>query len=160
MTACALKNMQHSLNGDQQAHFDFIITGDEVSRAKPFPDPYLTAARQLGLNPSSASSWKMRRLELKRQKMPACIAWRSKQLSGRNILQQRTASCTALSICWTSRCCNTASVVRPTDLYISLRGESKPRISRITQIIRGIRGLLFFWTGLLPIQANQISRDF
>jgi beta-phosphoglucomutase len=51
VTACALKNMQHSLNGKQQAHFDFIITGDEVPRAKPFPDPYLTAARQLKLEP-------------------------------------------------------------------------------------------------------------
>ncbi len=51
VTACALKNMQHSLNPQQQSHFDFIITGDEVPRAKPFPDPYLTAANQLGLKP-------------------------------------------------------------------------------------------------------------
>jgi beta-phosphoglucomutase len=51
VTACALQNMQHSLNTDQQAHFDFIITGDEVPRAKPFPDPYLTAARHLQLQP-------------------------------------------------------------------------------------------------------------
>ncbi len=51
VTACALKNMQHSLNNEQQAHFDFIITGDEVPRAKPFPDPYLAAARQLKLDP-------------------------------------------------------------------------------------------------------------
>jgi beta-phosphoglucomutase len=51
VTACALKNMQHSLNSEQQAHFDFIVTGDEVPRAKPFPDPYLTAARQLRLSP-------------------------------------------------------------------------------------------------------------
>jgi beta-phosphoglucomutase len=51
VTACALKNMQHSLNPEQQTHFDFIITGDEVPRAKPFPDPYLTAANQLGLKP-------------------------------------------------------------------------------------------------------------
>ncbi len=51
VTACALKNMQHSLNGERQAHFDFIITGDEVPRAKPFPDPFLTAAHQLGLRP-------------------------------------------------------------------------------------------------------------
>jgi len=51
VTACALKNMQHSLDRKHQAHFDFIITGDEVPRAKPFPDPYLTAARRLGLKP-------------------------------------------------------------------------------------------------------------
>ena len=51
VTACALKNMQHSLNREQQAHFDFIITGDEVPRAKPFPDPYLTASRQIGVPP-------------------------------------------------------------------------------------------------------------
>ena len=51
VTACALKNMRHCLNDEQQAHFEFIITGDEVPRAKPFPDPYLMAARQLGLGP-------------------------------------------------------------------------------------------------------------
>jgi beta-phosphoglucomutase len=51
VTACALKNMRHCLNDEQQTHFEFIITGDEVPRAKPFPDPYLTAARQLGLRP-------------------------------------------------------------------------------------------------------------
>jgi beta-phosphoglucomutase len=51
VTACALKNMQHSLTSAQQAHFDFIITGDEVPRAKPFPDPYLTAARHIGAAP-------------------------------------------------------------------------------------------------------------
>ncbi len=51
VTACALKNMQHSLNSSEQAHFDFIITGDEVPRAKPFPDPYLTAAREVGVPP-------------------------------------------------------------------------------------------------------------
>jgi beta-phosphoglucomutase len=52
VTACAMKNMQHSLDSAHQAHFDFIITGDEVSRAKPFPDPYLTAARQIGVTPA------------------------------------------------------------------------------------------------------------
>jgi beta-phosphoglucomutase len=51
VTACALKNMQHSLDSAHQAHFDFIITGDEVPRAKPFPDPYLTAARHVGVAP-------------------------------------------------------------------------------------------------------------
>lgn len=51
VTACALRNMQHSLNRDQRARFDFVITGDEVPRAKPHPDPYLTAAAQLGISP-------------------------------------------------------------------------------------------------------------
>jgi beta-phosphoglucomutase len=51
VTACALKNMQHSLDSAQQTHFDFIITGDEVPRAKPFPDPYLTASLQLKVAP-------------------------------------------------------------------------------------------------------------
>jgi beta-phosphoglucomutase len=51
VTACALNNMRHCLTPEQQGHFDFIITGDEVPRAKPFPDPYLMAARQLGLRP-------------------------------------------------------------------------------------------------------------
>lgn len=51
VTACALENMQHALSIEHQAHFDFIITGDEVTRAKPNPDPYLAAARQLALNP-------------------------------------------------------------------------------------------------------------
>ncbi len=55
VTACALKNMQHSLDAEQQTHFDFIITGDEVPRAKPFPDPYLVAARQLQLDPSQCA---------------------------------------------------------------------------------------------------------
>jgi beta-phosphoglucomutase len=55
VTACALKNMQHSINAEQQTHFDFIITGDEVPRAKPFPDPYLAAARQLRLEPKKCA---------------------------------------------------------------------------------------------------------
>jgi beta-phosphoglucomutase len=53
VTACALKNMQHSLDKAGQAHFDFIVTGDEVPRAKPYPDPYLTAANQLGIPPEN-----------------------------------------------------------------------------------------------------------
>lgn len=51
VTACALENMRHSINSEQQHHFDFILTGDEVPRAKPFPDPYLMAAGQLKIKP-------------------------------------------------------------------------------------------------------------
>jgi beta-phosphoglucomutase len=51
VTGSALKNMQHLLDAGQQSHFEFIITGDEVSRAKPFPDPYISAAEHLGVRP-------------------------------------------------------------------------------------------------------------
>jgi beta-phosphoglucomutase len=51
VTATALRNMQNTLNEEQRSHFDFIITGDEVPRAKPFPDPYLIAAGHLGVAP-------------------------------------------------------------------------------------------------------------
>jgi beta-phosphoglucomutase len=33
------------------AHFDTIVTGDDVARGKPDPEPYLLAARRLGKNP-------------------------------------------------------------------------------------------------------------
>jgi beta-phosphoglucomutase-like phosphatase (HAD superfamily) len=31
--------------------FDTLVTGDEVARPKPFPDPYLDAARLLNVDP-------------------------------------------------------------------------------------------------------------
>jgi len=51
VTGSALQNMQHALNREQQSYFDLILTGDESDRAKPSPEPYLTAARRLGLTP-------------------------------------------------------------------------------------------------------------
>ncbi|MFC4032228.1 HAD family hydrolase [Streptomyces polygonati] len=33
-------------------HFDFTLAGDEVARTKPHPDPYLTAAARLGVDPA------------------------------------------------------------------------------------------------------------
>lgn len=33
-------------------HFDHVVTGDDVARSKPDPEPYLTAARSLGVNPA------------------------------------------------------------------------------------------------------------
>ncbi|RYY48387.1 MAG: HAD family hydrolase [Actinomycetales bacterium] len=32
--------------------FDAVVTGDEVSRGKPHPEPYLAAARMLGVDPA------------------------------------------------------------------------------------------------------------
>ncbi|MFC4062121.1 HAD family hydrolase [Planomonospora corallina] len=33
-------------------HFDHVVTGDDVARTKPDPEPYLTAARALGADPA------------------------------------------------------------------------------------------------------------
>lgn len=39
-----------ALLGAELSGFDTIVAGDEVSRTKPFPDPYLEAARRLGVS--------------------------------------------------------------------------------------------------------------
>lgn len=35
-----------------EASFDVVVTGDQVERGKPHPDPYLLAAERLGLDPA------------------------------------------------------------------------------------------------------------
>ncbi len=52
VTASARKNLEKSLDPGKRALFDFLISGDEVHRAKPAPDPYLAAMNHLGLTPS------------------------------------------------------------------------------------------------------------
>ncbi len=52
VTACARRNMEKSVDSEHQKLFDFIISGDDVSRAKPSPEPYLTAQRTLGIEVS------------------------------------------------------------------------------------------------------------
>jgi beta-phosphoglucomutase len=49
VTACAKKNMEKALTPDQQSLFDIIITGDDIPRAKPNPDPYEIARKSLEL---------------------------------------------------------------------------------------------------------------
>lgn len=49
VTACARKNMEKSVSLDNQKLFDVIVSGEDVSKAKPNPDPYLTAQNALGL---------------------------------------------------------------------------------------------------------------
>lgn len=51
VTASSLKNMETALTAEHRALFDFLITGDEVHRAKPHPDPYLAPMQHLGLQP-------------------------------------------------------------------------------------------------------------
>ena len=49
VTACAKKNMNHALSENELKLFDVIITGDDIPRAKPNPDPYEIARTKLGL---------------------------------------------------------------------------------------------------------------
>lgn len=48
VTACAKKNMNHALSENELKLFDVIITGDDIPRAKPYPDPYEIAQKKLG----------------------------------------------------------------------------------------------------------------
>lgn len=50
VTASAKENMEKSLNGERQKLFDVIITAEDVSKAKPNPDPYLKAQELLGVS--------------------------------------------------------------------------------------------------------------
>lgn len=52
VTASSRKNMETSLGPELREHFDFLITGDDVPRAKPHPDPYLAPMRHLDLHPN------------------------------------------------------------------------------------------------------------
>jgi HAD superfamily hydrolase (TIGR01509 family) len=56
-TPCALVTMSYRVMADTvvgalpAGSFQAVVTGDEVSRGKPHPEPYLTAARALGARP-------------------------------------------------------------------------------------------------------------
>ena len=51
VTASSKKNMETALGEEHRALFDFLITGDEVHRAKPHPDPYLAPMHHMNLAP-------------------------------------------------------------------------------------------------------------
>jgi beta-phosphoglucomutase len=55
VTGSAFQNMEHALNRKQRSCFDFILTGDEVERSKPDPEPYLKAAVGLKLEPEACA---------------------------------------------------------------------------------------------------------
>lgn len=48
VSASPRRLVEAALLGAGLTGFDAIVAGDEVSRTKPFPDPYLEAARRLG----------------------------------------------------------------------------------------------------------------
>ncbi len=55
---CALVTMAYSalahvvVEGTPEGSFAVVLTGDMVTRGKPHPEPYLTAAERLGVDPS------------------------------------------------------------------------------------------------------------
>jgi beta-phosphoglucomutase len=51
VTASSTKNMEAALPPERRLLFDFLITGDEVKRAKPNPDPYLAPMHHMELRP-------------------------------------------------------------------------------------------------------------
>ncbi|MCP2342631.1 HAD family hydrolase [Actinomadura rupiterrae] len=44
--------LEPALDGIGRDHFDLTLAGDEVSRTKPDPEPYLTACARLGADPA------------------------------------------------------------------------------------------------------------
>jgi beta-phosphoglucomutase len=52
VTASSKKNMETALSEDHRQLFDFLITGDEVHRAKPSADPYLAPMHHMNLSPN------------------------------------------------------------------------------------------------------------
>lgn len=51
VTASSTTNMEAALPPERRLLFDFLITGDEVKRAKPNPDPYLAPMHHMELRP-------------------------------------------------------------------------------------------------------------
>lgn len=46
------KRISKSLKNKFLNYFDVVITGDDITRCKPHPEPYLTAAKKLSVKPS------------------------------------------------------------------------------------------------------------
>jgi len=51
VTGSSLKEVKNILPEDIYELFDIIIAGDMVKRGKPYPEPYLTAAKNLKISP-------------------------------------------------------------------------------------------------------------
>ncbi|GAA5067203.1 HAD superfamily hydrolase (TIGR01509 family) [Thermocatellispora tengchongensis] len=52
VTSSARKIAELCLAGIGRHYFDHVVTGDDVTRAKPDPEPYATAARLTGVHPA------------------------------------------------------------------------------------------------------------
>lgn len=54
VTGTSRPEVEVSLPGDILEQYEVVVTGDQVTRGKPDPEPYLTALRSLGVSPARA----------------------------------------------------------------------------------------------------------
>lgn len=88
VTACARKNMEKSIDSEHQKLFDFIISGDDVPRSKPNPDPYLIAQKTLGLEVSDCIAVENAPLGVESAKNAGMICIAVESTLGREYLQK------------------------------------------------------------------------
>ncbi len=88
VTACARRNMEKSVDLEHQKLFDFIISGDDVPRAKPNPDPYLIAQQTLGLDVSECVVIENAPLGVQSAKAAGMICIAVESTLGREYLQK------------------------------------------------------------------------
>jgi beta-phosphoglucomutase len=88
VTACARKNMEKSIDTGHQKLFDFIISGDEVARSKPNPDPYLIAQKTLGLKVADCIAVENAPLGIESAKNAGMICIAVESTLGREYLQK------------------------------------------------------------------------
>ena len=88
VTACARKNMEKSIDAEHQKLFEFIISGDEVARSKPNPDPYLIAQKTLGLEVSECVAVENAPLGVESVKNAGMICIAVESTLGRKYLQK------------------------------------------------------------------------
>ncbi len=88
VTASARKNMEKSVNPERQKLFDVIVTGTDIPRAKPNPDPYLTAQRMLDVRPEECVVIENAPLGVESAKNAEMICVGVESTLGREYLQQ------------------------------------------------------------------------
>ncbi len=52
VTGSIISNMEPVVGSEFLKNFDVIVTGNDVTHTKPHPEPFLTAAKKLGVQPS------------------------------------------------------------------------------------------------------------
>jgi beta-phosphoglucomutase len=88
VTASARKNMDKSVNPERQKLFDVIVTGTDIPRAKPNPDPYLTAQKMLGVSVDKCVVIENAPLGIESAKNAGMVCIAVESTLGREYLQQ------------------------------------------------------------------------